>query len=255
MPKSRVNMDEKPSKLWGSVKTSAIRSRRGITTVRLTCAAQDTVSFLPVLGWVRTSTVWRRKKIIRKAEKNLLEVRIRHCTFTLKKLKIEEEDLTSQLDSKISKPQLSLIKTFLADQKQLQYERVKKRQKEKFVNLSARNTLSKSSEDETTAELQKRWVINKSSKSLDAASTSLLRKGLNFAVSPKVIPTEEIITATELACKNLDDLKAASLRSEVARSVKKKKNLKKRNVPYHELKALQSTRTENRRWGHDTPSR
>ena len=85
--------------------------------------------------------------------------------------------------------------------------------------------------------LLERWVINKSSKSLDDNTTSLLRRGLNFAVTPARLPTEDIITSTELACKNLDDITAASLRSEVARSVKRKKNIKP-NVPKEEIKAL-----------------
>lgn len=107
-----------------------------------------------------------------------------------------------------------------------------------------KKTLSQVSEDDLTDTIKNRWVINKSSKPLDPVSTSLLRKGLNFAVTPKEILTEEIITATEMACKNLDELKAASLRSEVARSVKRKKKFKKRNVPYEELKALQELKKD-----------
>ena len=185
-------------------------------------------------------------KILRKAEKNLLEVRIRHCTFTLRKLRIEEETLTSILDTKIPEPELSEAKTFLANQKQRRFDVVKKRQQSKFARLSAKKSLADSpKEDETTSNIKERWVINKSSKTLDPISTNLLRRGLNFAVTPKEIPTEEIITATEIACKNLDDLKAASLRSEVARSVKRRRKFQKRNVPIEELKALQELKKDD----------
>ena len=65
-------------------------------------------------------------------------------------------------------------------------------------------------------------IYPKSSKTLDPAHISLLRKGLNFAVVPPSLPTEEIVTSTELACKSLDQETAANLRSEVARSVSKR---------------------------------
>ena len=185
-------------------------------------------------------------KILKKAEKNLLEVRIRHCAFTLKKLRIEEEKLTSELDTKIPEPMLSETKTFLANQKQRHFEVVKKRQQTKFARLLAKKSLAQTpEEDEVTAKIKERWVVNKSSKTLDPVSTSLLRRGLNFAVTPKEIPTEEIITATEIACKNLDDLKAASLRSKVARSVKRRRKFQKRNIPVEELKALQELKKDD----------
>ena len=95
-----------------------------------------------------------------------------------------------------------------------------------------------------TKSLQERWVHNKSSKTFDEVTTSLLRRGLNFAVTPKHFPTEDIITSTELACKNLDATTAANLRSEVARVVKKRKNLKP-NVPLEEIKALQELKKQD----------
>ena len=92
--------------------------------------------------------------------------------------------------------------------------------------------------------MQERWVVNKSSKTLDTKTSDVLRKGLNFAVTPKSLPTEEIITSTEMACKNLDRLTAASLRSEVARVVKRTPPPKP-NVTREELQALQDLQKDD----------
>ena len=48
------------------------------------------------------------------------------------------------------------------------------------------------------------WVINLSSRSLDDAEIALLKKGLNFAVTPAYIPATEIIAKVESATRQLD---------------------------------------------------
>ena len=64
-----------------------------------------------------------------------------------------------------------------------------------------------------------------------------MERGLNFAVTPRKLPVEEIVTATEEACKNLNPEKAYSLRSEVAKAVKRAPPLKS-NLTLEERKAL-----------------
>ena len=59
------------------------------------------------------------------------------------------------------------------------------------------------------------WVINLSSRSLSDAETALLRKGLNFAVTPANIPTEEIIASVELAVRQLNVEQADKVRRTV----------------------------------------
>ena len=58
---------------------------------------------------------------------------------------------------------------------------------------------------------------NISQHQLSEAEKSILARGLNFAVTPKRIPTEEFILATELACERITDPgDKAALRNEVA---------------------------------------
>ena len=49
-----------------------------------------------------------------------------------------------------------------------------------------------------------KWVTNLSSRSLSDAEESLLKKGLNFAVTPTNIPATEIIAKVESAVRSLD---------------------------------------------------
>ena len=59
------------------------------------------------------------------------------------------------------------------------------------------------------------WVINLSSRSLSDAEKALLKKGLNFAVTPANIPATEIIAKVEAAVRQLDAEQAEELLTEL----------------------------------------
>ena len=71
-------------------------------------------------------------------------------------------------------------------------------------------------------------------------------KGLHFAVTPQNLPIDDLITTTELACKNIKEKhRADGLRCEVAKAVMKHKAKKKRsNISLEERKALQTLRSD-----------
>ena len=58
-----------------------------------------------------------------------------------------------------------------------------------------------------------RWVINLSDRTIHNNNRSVLRKGLNYAVTPTKLPITDIITGTEAMAKHLTDTKAAELRT------------------------------------------
>ncbi|CAB4042119.1 Hypothetical predicted protein, partial [Paramuricea clavata] len=53
--------------------------------------------------------------------------------------------------------------------------------------------------------IKKRWVINTSEQSLTQHEITLLRKGMNFALAPKSVPTKEIIASVEQGIKHLSN--------------------------------------------------
>ena len=59
------------------------------------------------------------------------------------------------------------------------------------------------------------WVVNLSSRSLSDAEKALLKKGLNFAVTPGNIPATEIIAKVEAAVRQLDAEQADTVRRAV----------------------------------------
>ena len=59
------------------------------------------------------------------------------------------------------------------------------------------------------------WVINLFSRSLSDAEIALLKKGLNFAVTPVNIPATEIIAKVETAVRQLDAEQADTVRRAV----------------------------------------
>ena len=73
---------------------------------------------------------------------------------------------------------------------------------------------------------------------LEPEAESLLKKGLNFAVTPKSIPTDELITATEVACRQLKPESADNLRYDVVKTLKRFRKPQP-NLSIEERKALQ----------------
>ena len=51
-------------------------------------------------------------------------------------------------------------------------------------------------------EIMSIWVHNSSQRILSDPELSVLKKGLNFAVTPKRLPVEELVTVTESACRS-----------------------------------------------------
>lgn len=73
---------------------------------------------------------------------------------------------------------------------------------------------------------------------LTDAERCLLSRGLNFAVTPKHIPHEEFILATELACEKISDPgQKAALRNEIA-GILKSTRLPPSNITKSEAQAI-----------------
>jgi hypothetical protein len=67
----------------------------------------------------------------------------------------------------------------------------------------------------------KNTVINLSDRQLNKEETSVLSKGGNFAISPKMIPVEDIISSIEAAIQTLPETTAEEIRTESSRILKR----------------------------------
>ena len=82
---------------------------------------------------------------------------------------------------------------------------------------------NKPSEPDLSGTQIKRWVVNLFKYKLNQDHTSVLSKGLNLAITPHRIPTNDIIVATELACKSFPSNEATQLRTEIVGAIKSSK--------------------------------
>ena len=112
---------------------------------------------------------------------------------------------------------------------------------DKFEQLMLKNRDKDNANDKKYTKITNRWVINLSDIRLEPEAESLLKKGLNFAITPKVIPTDEYITATEVACRQLKPEAADSLRNDVVKTLKRFRKPQP-NLNVDERKALQNLR-------------
>ena len=76
-----------------------------------------------------------------------------------------------------------------------------------------------------------------SDKQLTEPETKILSRGLNFAPTPKNIPTDEIITTIESACNRLNNSDSVQCKGKIAVAIKAHK-IKHRNITKEENEAL-----------------
>ncbi len=89
----------------------------------------------------------------------------------------------------------------------------------------------------------KRWVINISKRQLSKTETISLAKGLNYAVSPKEVPVDDFIVATEQACWKIPEEEKDTLRSEVVGLLKNHRT-KTGNMSQEERKAIKELKRD-----------
>ena len=172
--------------------------------------------------------------ILRKAEKKLLNIRISQCHFTVNKLQDEKELLEANLRTKLTETEMEEVTAFIEHAHETTFRETRERQQRKYDQLLSKQQHGADSPQlDDPDNITERWVINLANRHLDSDEVSLLKKGLNFAVTPQNLPIDDLITTTELACKNIKEKhRADGLRCEVAKAVMKHK-AKKRDLTYH----------------------
>jgi hypothetical protein len=93
-------------------------------------------------------------------------------------------------------------------------------------------------------EVMSRWVKNCSDRILSDPELSVLKKGLNFAVTPRKVPVVDIIMATESACRRLNSGNANELRAKVVNILDRNEKVEKQNVSNEEWKAIDNLKKD-----------
>ena len=166
-----------------------------------------------------------------------MDIRIRQSEYTINKLKEKETQLKASLFAVVNITVQREIEKLMEHAYNKVAEETKRRQQHKFNCL-----VEKCRKQETPGQPMEeidtsRWVINNSKRILSTHESSVLKKGLNFAITPTKLPVNDIIAQTEKAARKLSPMAADSLRSEVVKVVKNTK-LPTSNISKDERKAL-----------------
>ena len=151
----------------------------------------------------------------------MLSERIHVINGQLKSLQAQRETLGSELKEVLSAEKWDAFVQHTRDTERREFEKTKDRQVKKFSSL-----LSKSLDDKNcavTSDKSSKWIVNISNRQLDEHETSVLQRGLNYAITSRRIPVENFIIETEKACRFLEPDTADMLRNEVVDILRKAK--------------------------------
>ena len=85
-----------------------------------------------------------------------------------------------------------------------------------------------------------RWVINLSNRQLSEHETSALQNGLNYATTPKTVPTSRIVANVESGIYNLTGSAKATIRASVVNILKNSKPEATQNITRQQRAAVRS---------------
>ena len=104
--------------------------------------------------------------------------------------------------------------------------------------LKQNKTLPFLAEEHEHEEVKKRWVVNASQHDLKDNEVQLLRKGLNFALTPNHVPRKKIIASVEQSLVGLSEETKDEIRVEVSHILKHANPPKDNNTTTEERRAL-----------------
>ena len=85
-----------------------------------------------------------------------------------------------------------------------------------------------------------RWVINLSNRQLSEHETSALQNGLNYATTPKTVPTSRIVANIESGIYNLSGSAKATIRASVVNILRNSKPETTQNITRQHLAAVRT---------------
>ncbi|XP_068748853.1 uncharacterized protein [Montipora capricornis] len=94
-------------------------------------------------------------------------------------------------------------------------------------------------------ECMSKWVKNCSDRILSDPELSVLKKGLNFAVTPRRVPIVDIVTVTESACRQLNNSDSINLTAKVLNLLEHNDKVKDQNVSDEERKAIDDLKKDD----------
>ena len=181
----------------------------------LRCREQNTVpKFVIIKNNINSKKATR---IYRQAELALVRERIQEIRRKLDSVSSKLYKLHLELSSILNNEDWDKLDALSSAKAELKSKSNTKRQTKKFEAISKKDIGNNKHLD------QDRVVQNLSDYPLSDAAKSLLAKGLNFAITPKSIPVEDIISNVESAIRDLPAAESEEIRQETSRILRKSK--------------------------------
>ncbi|XP_053405172.1 uncharacterized protein LOC128558909 [Mercenaria mercenaria] len=158
--------------------------------------------------------------------------------FTCKKIESDLNQVRKFLGANLTAELYTEVQVLFTHAHDRSFSESKHSQREKFDKLLANRNGTEKDVDSTRGINTDKWVVNLSDRTLQEDAKSVLKRGMNFCVTPPTVPVNEIIASTEAACSQMNDKSAAdSLRAEVVKVLRQSKTPKS-NISSGERKAL-----------------
>ena len=182
------------------------------------------------------------QRIIERAQKALLNERVSEINTKLLEMEAKRAESDEFLFTHCSNGTYTEIKDWTTHARNKTFVNFRDRQQKKFERLYAKHVEKNNAvngpivdvSDEEKERIKSKWIVNLSDRVLTSDEECLFKKGLNFAVTPDKIPTEEYIIGIESACRLIgpNTKEAETLRSDCVRILKNapppKPNLKRK---------------------------
>ena len=113
--------------------------------------------------------------------------------------------LEMKLRTKLTEAEMVEVTAFTDHAHDAMFREMRERQQRKYDQLSRKRQQTghsvHSGQRDDPDNITERWVINLADRQLDNSEISLFKKGLNCAVTIQSLRVDDLITATEMACR------------------------------------------------------
>ena len=177
-----------------------------------------------------------------KASRLLLQNRIHENYHIIRDLKSSINQTTDNLLDTLTQEHFTQMKEIHSKTYRHELEKTKERQLKKFNNLyqKRKDNQQKEINEQTTTTIDKsKWVINLSTYNITEDERELLENGMNYSVTPEVLPTIDLVAKIETALTGMTTEEADTIRAHLSTIIRKAKQ-PKRNITRKQSTSLKS---------------
>ncbi|KAJ8914806.1 hypothetical protein NQ315_014551 [Exocentrus adspersus] len=185
----------------------------------------------------------KANRIIRRAEESLVREQIQFHRRNKVMLNTNINTVNNIIWNTVNEVDFNRINNCVDNSYNRPYITIKRSQTNKFKSLVREKQEKELNQINNNQSFINRTVINLSSKMLNTSQKLILSKGLNFALTPKDVPTLDIITSIEETCQKLSEDVSNEFRIRSKMILEKPLKIKS-NISKEEMLALKELKND-----------